>query len=181
MDQTIFKVEDYLWGARTSRGIQIYFCGVCSYWTSVKTHATRHKRVHTQERPYQCIAIYKVEDYIWSAEPSGGIPTPLYFCGACSYITHLKGNARIHRRVHTLERPYQCTLCHKYFTQSSTLYRHMRQDRTTVIHSVYFMSCKSVLKFRQANACGERGNYLEIDLHSLATLRFNSFERGEMN
>ena len=79
--------------------------------------------------------IFKVEDYIWSGKTSGGIQ--VYFCGVCPYMTHSKGHARIHRRVHTQEKPYQCTVCHKHFTQSSTLYRHLR-----VFHQIHQWSKK---------------------------------------
>ncbi|CAG0892396.1 unnamed protein product [Darwinula stevensoni] len=137
----IFKVEDYIWGGRTSGGIQVYFCGVCTYMTHSKGHARIHRRVHTQEKPYQCTvchkhftqsstlyrhlrAMMKLEDFIWSARTPGGLQ--LYFCSACPYKTGLKGHARTHKRVHTRERPFQCSICQRGFTQSSNLYRHMK-------------------------------------------------------
>ncbi|CAG0892394.1 unnamed protein product [Darwinula stevensoni] len=69
-------------------------------------------------------AMTKVEDFVWSARTSGGLQ--VYFCSVCPYRTALKGNARIHKRVHTQERPFQCFVCQKSFTQSSNLYRHLK-------------------------------------------------------
>ena len=49
-----------------------------------------------------------------------------WFCKACPYSTYLKDSFLKHMRIHTGEKPYQCKICHKYFSHLSHAKVHCR-------------------------------------------------------
>ncbi|OBZ91155.1 hypothetical protein A0J61_00776 [Choanephora cucurbitarum] len=70
---------------------------------------TRHYRIHTNDRPYQC---------------------PLDFCGK-RFIQHAmkqRSALTVHQRTHSGEKPHICKYpsCNKSFADSSALARHRR-------------------------------------------------------
>ncbi len=61
----------------------------CGYSADKKTPLTQHKRIHTNERPYEC-----------------GLP-------GCDYRAKTSGHATVHRRTH-LDKdqlPFKCGVC----------------------------------------------------------------------
>ena len=77
-----------------------FSCSFCEYSTDNKGHLTRHRRIHTGEKPFKC--------------------------KHCDKSFSVKSNLIYHERLHTGEKPYQCKHCDKSFAQSSALAKHER-------------------------------------------------------
>lgn len=65
------------------------------------------------------------------ASPRNSAAEPIHACDYCGKKFRFQSNLTIHRRAHTGERPYKCTVCDHACTQSSKLKRHMRMHRSS--------------------------------------------------
>ncbi|XP_044728209.1 B-cell lymphoma/leukemia 11A [Chrysoperla carnea] len=54
----------------------------------------------------------------------------IHACDFCGKKFRFQSNLEVHRRTHTGERPYKCTVCDHACSQSSKLKRHMKLHRT---------------------------------------------------
>ena len=49
-------------------------------------------------------------------------------CSYCYRAFKFKSDLEKHMRIHTGEQPFQCEVCQSRFTQSSSLYKHMKKQ-----------------------------------------------------
>jgi KRAB domain-containing zinc finger protein len=75
-------------------------CDQCKKTFSQRQYLSKHKKVHTGEKPYQC--------------------------DVCQKKFSDSSNLTRHKRIHTGEKPYECDLCPKKFPQASHLLRHKK-------------------------------------------------------
>ncbi|XP_049718254.1 zinc finger protein 383-like [Elephas maximus indicus] len=92
--------SDFSRHRRIHTGEKRYECKDCGKAFTLNSTFVQHQRIHTGERPYMCKECGKA-----------------FSCS--SYLT-------AHRRVHTGEKPFKCKDCSKAFSQKITVIRHQR-------------------------------------------------------
>ncbi|KAK0664439.1 hypothetical protein QBC41DRAFT_20843 [Cercophora samala] len=92
---------------------------------------TEASETETQDRGLPSSAQAQGEVLTRTRRSASGTTAPVkrYACGiaGCSKMFSQKTHLDIHRRAHTGESPYQCTLCGKDFTQPGNLKAHWRR------------------------------------------------------
>ncbi|XP_071034241.1 gastrula zinc finger protein XlCGF8.2DB-like, partial [Parasteatoda tepidariorum] len=111
-----------------------YHCQYCFYSSCRRADVKRHLRIHTGEKPFQCLlcnrsfnqkSVLKTH-MATHLKKKLSIKAGKYHCQFCSYSSYRREDVKRHLRIHTGEKPFQCLLCNKSFNQKSTLKRHLR-------------------------------------------------------
>ncbi|XP_030022668.1 zinc finger protein 271 [Manduca sexta] len=99
------NIQDYRKHLTSHKQFNCDFDG-CNYTCKLLSNLIKHRRVHTDERPY--------------------------LCDRCSFRTNFINSLKAHRRTHTMERPYHCKQCDYKCNSSSNLKKHCLQKHPEI-------------------------------------------------
>lgn len=141
-----FRMKSYLFNHMHNVHIRTkYVCTFCSRGFYKKYEMKDHiRQFHTMETPFEC----EFEN--------------------CNKSFARKKNLMIHRRIHTGERPYPCSLCDKTFMHFIDRKRHMMKhvsEHTSKVYMILFIT------FRQVND-PTLASFVRKDLCEKANLTF---------
>ena len=103
-----------------------YFCTLCGKRFTTKHTLTVHLRLHSGEDVFACTQCKKQFTAYVPLKLHMNIHIGKYRCTECGKCCHSNYELTVHRRSHSGEKPFECSVCSKRFARSGHLVRHSR-------------------------------------------------------
>ena len=119
---------------RKSKGRKINKCDICGKVFAGTNDLRKHLRIHNDERPYECPTCksrFRQSGCLKNHIASQHGTDVVFVCDLCKKQFPITERLRLHMRIHTGERPYQCLICMKSFARGG-------QVRKVILSFIFF-------------------------------------------
>ncbi|XP_033109366.1 zinc finger E-box-binding homeobox 1-like isoform X2 [Anneissia japonica] len=122
---------------RHEKGSNSFSCPKCNYCFAHKSQLERHMATHMPGRNQVCeicnkafVNIYRLQRHMLT-HTSGNRK---FKCGECSKAFKYKHHLKEHLRIHSGEKPYECSICRKRFSHSGSYSSHISSKKCSPVH-----------------------------------------------